>query len=63
VVNSVIDAVRHYGVNDIEMPLSPMRVWHAIQHGTTDAGGLGSESGGGLGSIDASSSNTAGGAQ
>ncbi len=54
VVNAVIDAVRHYGVNDIEMPLTPMRVWHAIQHGTTDAGGPGrGEAGGGLGSIDA----------
>jgi carbon-monoxide dehydrogenase large subunit len=54
VVNSVIDAVRHFGVNDIEMPLSPMRVWHAIQHGTAAAGDVGSEAGGGLGSIDAS---------
>jgi carbon-monoxide dehydrogenase large subunit len=54
VVNSVIDAVRHFGVNDIEMPLSPMRVWHAIQHGTTGAGDVGAEAGGGLGSIDAS---------
>ncbi|MDT5107414.1 MAG: aerobic carbon-monoxide dehydrogenase large subunit, partial [Mycobacterium sp.] len=31
VVNAVIDAVRHLGVKDIEMPCSPMRVWHAIQ--------------------------------
>ncbi|GFG52707.1 carbon monoxide dehydrogenase [Mycolicibacterium agri] len=31
VVNAVIDAVRHLGVTDIEMPCSPMRVWHAIQ--------------------------------
>ncbi|HKN52752.1 MAG TPA: molybdopterin cofactor-binding domain-containing protein, partial [Amycolatopsis sp.] len=54
VVNAVIDAVRHFGVNEIEMPLTPMRVWHAIQHGTTDAGGTGGEAGGGLGSIDAS---------
>ncbi|NBH01769.1 molybdopterin cofactor-binding domain-containing protein [Amycolatopsis sp. SID8362] len=55
VVNAVIDAVRHFGVNDIEMPLTPMRVWHAVQHGTTDAGGPGrDEAGGGLGSIDAS---------
>ena len=30
VVNAVIDAVRHLGVEDIEMPCSPMRVWHAI---------------------------------
>ncbi|VVJ20078.1 Aerobic carbon monoxide dehydrogenase (quinone) [Amycolatopsis camponoti] len=54
VVNAVIDAVRHYGVNDIEMPLTPMRVWHALRHGTTDAGGPGrGEAGGGLGSLDA----------
>jgi carbon-monoxide dehydrogenase large subunit len=54
VVNAVIDAVRPFGVGDIEMPLTPMRVWHAIQHGTGDAGGPGrGEAGGGLGSIDA----------
>lgn len=54
VVNAVIDAVRQFGVNDIEMPLTPMRVWHALRHGTTDAGGPGrGEAGGGLGSIDA----------
>jgi carbon-monoxide dehydrogenase large subunit len=54
VVNAVIDALRPFGVEDIEMPLTPMRVWHAIQHGTTDAGGPGrDEAGGGLGSIDA----------
>jgi carbon-monoxide dehydrogenase large subunit len=54
VVNAVVDAVRPFGVDDIEMPLTPMRVWHAIQHGTTDAGGPGrGEAGGGLGSIDA----------
>ncbi|MEE3850181.1 xanthine dehydrogenase family protein molybdopterin-binding subunit [Gordonia sp. LSe1-13] len=33
VVNSVIDAVRHLGVRDVEMPCSPMRVWKAIQAG------------------------------
>ncbi|MBB4685377.1 xanthine dehydrogenase family protein molybdopterin-binding subunit [Amycolatopsis jiangsuensis] len=54
VVNAVVDAVRHFGVNDIEMPLSPMRVWSAVRHGTVRAGGPGNEAGGGLGSIDAS---------
>ena len=58
VVNAIVDAVRHLGVNDIQMPCTPMRVWQAIQTGQTDAGGLGSEAGGGLGSID-----TSGGAQ
>ncbi|MFC4001362.1 xanthine dehydrogenase family protein molybdopterin-binding subunit [Prauserella oleivorans] len=52
VVNAVIDAVRHYGVNDIEMPLTPMRVWRAIHAGDKAAGGPGAEAGGGLGSID-----------
>ncbi|MEV6906239.1 molybdopterin cofactor-binding domain-containing protein [Amycolatopsis sp. NPDC051071] len=54
VVNAVVDAVRQFGVNDIEMPLTPMRVWHAIQHQSVAEGGLGSEAGGGLGSVDAS---------
>lgn len=30
VVNSIIDAVRHLGVSDIQMPCSPQRVWRAI---------------------------------
>ncbi|MPZ80162.1 MAG: molybdopterin-dependent oxidoreductase [Actinophytocola sp.] len=33
VVNAVVDAVRHFGVNDIQMPCTPMRVWQAIQSG------------------------------
>ena len=33
VVNSVLDAVRHLGVKDIDMPLSPQRVWRAVQSG------------------------------
>ncbi|TQL51555.1 xanthine dehydrogenase family protein molybdopterin-binding subunit [Ornithinicoccus hortensis] len=37
VVNAVVDAIRHYGVNDILMPCTPERVWRAIQGGT--AGG------------------------
>jgi carbon-monoxide dehydrogenase large subunit len=58
VVNAVVDAVRHLGVADIQMPCTPMRVWQAIRTGQPDAGGLGGEAGGGLGSID-----TSGGAQ
>ena len=30
VVNAVVDAVRHLGVNDITMPCTPERVWKAI---------------------------------
>ncbi|SFA90566.1 carbon-monoxide dehydrogenase large subunit [Amycolatopsis marina] len=63
VVNAVVDAVRHFGVNDIEMPCSPMRVWSAIHTGSAEAGGVGAEAGGGLGSMDASGSGTTGGAQ
>ena len=58
VVNAVVDAIRHFGVDDVQMPCTPMRVWQAIHTGQTDAGGLGDEAGGGLGSID-----TTGGAQ
>jgi carbon-monoxide dehydrogenase large subunit len=30
VVNAVVDAVRHLGVNDVRMPCTPERVWKAI---------------------------------
>jgi aerobic carbon-monoxide dehydrogenase large subunit len=31
VQNAVIDAVRHLGVKHIDLPCTPLRVWHAIQ--------------------------------
>lgn len=31
VVNAVVDALRHLGVNDVRMPCSPERVWRALQ--------------------------------
>jgi aerobic carbon-monoxide dehydrogenase large subunit len=31
IVNGVIDAVRHLGVTEVEMPCTPQRVWRAIQ--------------------------------
>lgn len=31
VVNAVVDAVRHLGVEDVRMPCTPQRVWQAIQ--------------------------------
>ena len=31
VVNAVVDAVRHLGIDDIAMPCTPERVWRAIQ--------------------------------
>ncbi len=30
VVNSVVDAIRHFGVDDVQMPCTPERVWKAI---------------------------------
>jgi aerobic carbon-monoxide dehydrogenase large subunit len=35
VVNAVLDAVRHLGVTDIQMPCSPQRVWRAVQSAST----------------------------
>ncbi len=34
VVNAVIDAVRHLGVADVQMPCTPYRVWKALQGGS-----------------------------
>jgi len=31
IVNGVIDAVRHLGVSEVEMPCTPQRVWRAVQ--------------------------------
>jgi carbon-monoxide dehydrogenase large subunit len=58
VVNAVLDAVRHLGVTDIEMPCTPQRVWRAVQsaQGATKSSSdhvTESAAGGGLGSIDA----------
>jgi carbon-monoxide dehydrogenase large subunit len=33
VVAAVLDAIRPLGVTEVDMPLTPMRVWHAIQEG------------------------------
>ncbi|MGQ0847000.1 MAG: xanthine dehydrogenase family protein molybdopterin-binding subunit [Sporichthyaceae bacterium] len=30
VVNAIVDAIRHYGINDVQMPCTPERVWRAI---------------------------------
>jgi carbon-monoxide dehydrogenase large subunit len=35
VVNAIVDAVRQFGVNDIQMPCTPERVWQAIRGGGT----------------------------
>jgi carbon-monoxide dehydrogenase large subunit len=39
VVNAIVDAVRHLGVNDIVMPCTPERVWRALN----DSGGGGAD--------------------
>jgi aerobic carbon-monoxide dehydrogenase large subunit len=38
VVNAIVDAVRHLGVQDVAMPCTPQRVWKAI-HTAESAGG------------------------
>ncbi|QGK68538.1 molybdopterin-dependent oxidoreductase [Allosaccharopolyspora coralli] len=50
VVNAVVDSIRHLGVNDVEMPCSPQRVWRAAQ-GRRASGAEAAEAGGGLGSM------------
>ncbi|HEX2300535.1 MAG TPA: xanthine dehydrogenase family protein molybdopterin-binding subunit, partial [Pseudonocardiaceae bacterium] len=68
VVNAVIDAVRHLGVGDIEMPCSPQRVWRAVQSArgaakSTSEHTTETAAGGGLGSLDAQSDQGQGGAR
>ena len=31
IVNGILDALRPFGVKDIEMPCTPMRVWKALR--------------------------------
>ena len=31
VANAVIDALADYGIHHLEMPMTPSRIWHAIQ--------------------------------
>ncbi|MBA2324695.1 MAG: xanthine dehydrogenase family protein molybdopterin-binding subunit [Pseudonocardiales bacterium] len=56
IVNGVIDAIRHLGVTEVEMPCTSQRVWRAIQDArgvTTQETPVDTHSpGGGLGSID-----------
>jgi carbon-monoxide dehydrogenase large subunit len=44
VVNAVVDAIRQFGVSDIQMPCTPERVWRAIHAG--DSGGADPTTGG-----------------
>jgi aerobic carbon-monoxide dehydrogenase large subunit len=38
VVNAIVDAIRHLGVNDVAMPCTPERVWRAIASGGQPTG-------------------------
>ena len=31
VINAIVDALQEFGVRDIEMPATPMRVWNALR--------------------------------
>jgi carbon-monoxide dehydrogenase large subunit len=37
VINAVVDALSSYGVEHVEMPATPERVWHAMAGGTAKA--------------------------
>ena len=39
IVNAVIDALRHEGVSYIDMPLTPLRVWQALEEARGDGDG------------------------
>ena len=41
IVNAVLDALSEYGVTQIDMPLTPERVWRAIQDAKAQEGGIG----------------------
>ena len=41
VVNAIVDAVRHLGVDDVQMPCTPERVWKAIRAGSASRSGQG----------------------
>ena len=61
VANAVIDAVRHLGVSDIRMAMTPERVWRALQDAGSDGGDRAAE--GTVAYGGASTETTAGGAQ
>ena len=43
VLNAVVDALRPLGVDYIDMPLTPMRVWEAIEAARGDGAGTAGE--------------------
>jgi carbon-monoxide dehydrogenase large subunit len=36
IVNAVVDALRPFGVNNLDMPLTPEKVWSAMRNGSQD---------------------------
>jgi carbon-monoxide dehydrogenase large subunit len=40
IVNGVIDAIRHLGVQDVVMPCAPQTVWRALRAASTKGGAL-----------------------
>ena len=36
ILNAVVDALKEYGVRDVEMPATPYRIWQAIHAGATN---------------------------
>jgi carbon-monoxide dehydrogenase large subunit len=38
VVNAVVDALRQFGVDDVQMACTPERVWRAINDGRSKGG-------------------------
>lgn len=38
IINGIVDALRHLGVNDVPMPATPMTVWKTIQAARTSQG-------------------------
>ncbi len=59
VVNAVVDALRPFGVNDIQMPATPERVWRAIAEGAekSDRAGGGTNAYGGASTSTSDGSN------
>jgi len=49
VVNAVIDALRPFGVRDVQMPCTPERVWRALQEAGSAGGAAGGSAGGAAG--------------
>jgi len=54
VVNAIVDALRQFGVKDVQMPCTPERVWRALREAAGEAPerpGTDPGAGGGLGSV------------